>query len=127
MQDQLSKDDWIAQGLRTLAREGANALKVGPMSARLKVSRGSFYWHFRDIADFRVQVLRSWLARLRSTGAARTTLARRGSAARTFTAWAHRRGLMTADPGLLLATPKGHPPLPDVPQSTRTVCESLLP
>src|SRR4051794_30087075 len=59
-------------------------------------------------------VLRSWLARLRSTGAARTTLARRGSAARVFTAWAHRRGLLASDPGALLATPKGHRPLPDV-------------
>ena len=59
-------------------------------------------------------LLRSWLARLRSSGAARTTLARRGSSARVFTAWAFRRGLLASDPGLLLATPKGHRPLPDV-------------
>jgi integrase/recombinase XerC len=67
-------------------------------------------------ADLDLAVLRSWLARLRSSGAARTTMARRGSAARVFTAWAHRRGLMPADPGSLLATPKGHRPLPDVLQ-----------
>ncbi len=59
-------------------------------------------------------VLRSWLARLRSTGAARTTLARRGSSARVFTAWACRRGLLPADPGALLATPRGARPLPEV-------------
>ncbi len=59
-------------------------------------------------------VLRSWLARLRSTGAARTTLARRGSSARVFTAWACRRGLTAADAGALLATPKGARPLPEV-------------
>ena len=58
--------------------------------------------------------LRSWLARLRTTGASRSTLARRGSAARTFTAWAHRTGLAPTDPGLLLATPKGGRSLPDV-------------
>jgi integrase/recombinase XerC len=69
-----------------------------------------------DPADVDLAVLRSWLARLRSSGAARTTLARRGSAARSFTAWAHRRGLLPADPGVLLATPKGHRPLPDVLQ-----------
>jgi len=34
-----------------------------------------------------IGVLRSWLARLRSTGAARASLARRAAAARTFTAW----------------------------------------
>jgi integrase/recombinase XerC len=67
-------------------------------------------------ADIDLAVLRSWLARLRSTGAARTTLARRGSSARVFTAWAHRRGLLPTDPGALLATPKGHRPLPEVLQ-----------
>jgi integrase/recombinase XerC len=72
-------------------------------------------------ADIDLAVLRSWLARLRSTGAARTTIARRGSSARAFTAWAHRRGLMPADPGLLLATPKGHRPLPDVLQPDEAV------
>jgi integrase/recombinase XerC len=69
-----------------------------------------------DPAELDLAVLRSWLARLRSTGAARTTLARRGSAARVFTAWAHRRGLLATDPGALLASPKGHRPLPDVLQ-----------
>ena len=67
-----------------------------------------------DPAGLDVTVLRSWLARLRATGASRSSLARRGSTARTFTAWAQRRGLMPTDPGLLLATPKGLRPLPDV-------------
>jgi integrase/recombinase XerC len=64
--------------------------------------------------DLDLPVLRSWLALTRTRGAARTTLARRGSAARAFTAWAHRAGLLAADPGPLLATPKGRRPLPDV-------------
>lgn len=64
MDDRLTKSAWIDHGLRTLASEGPNALKVGPMAAKLEVSRGSFYWHFRDIADFRTQVLRSWQERM---------------------------------------------------------------
>ena len=63
MHDRLSKADWIRRGLRTLASEGVGALKVGPMATKLKVSRGSFYWHFRDIADFRAQLLGGWQAR----------------------------------------------------------------
>jgi AcrR family transcriptional regulator len=63
MNDRLTKSDWIEHGLRTLASEGANALKVGPMATKLNVSRGSFYWHFQDIADFRSQLLRSWQQR----------------------------------------------------------------
>ena len=68
----------------------------------------------REPADVDLAVLRSWLARLRTGGAARTTLARRGSSARAFTAWAARRGLLPTDPGSALATPKGARPLPDV-------------
>lgn len=63
MDERLTKDDWLAHGLRTLAQDGANALKVGPMAAALRVSRGSFYWHFRDIGDFREQLLQSWRER----------------------------------------------------------------
>jgi len=63
MTERLTKPDWIRHGLRTLARKGAGALKVGPMAASLKVSRGSFYWHFEDIADFRAQLLRAWQER----------------------------------------------------------------
>ncbi len=59
----LSKSRWIRHGLRTLADQGAQGLKVGPMAAGLKVSRGSFYWHFRDISDFRAQLLATWRER----------------------------------------------------------------
>jgi AcrR family transcriptional regulator len=63
MTNRLTKDDWVDHGLWTLANEGVNALKVGPMSTKLQVSRGSFYWHFRDVADFRSQILQSWQER----------------------------------------------------------------
>jgi integrase/recombinase XerC len=64
--------------------------------------------------DLDLLVLRSWLARLRTTGGARTTLARRAAAARTFTAWAHKTGLSQDDPGQRLASPKPHHDLPNV-------------
>ena len=63
MTDRLTKSDWIEQGLETLARHGPNALKIGALAAKLAVSRGSFYWHFRDHADFRAQLLASWQER----------------------------------------------------------------
>jgi integrase/recombinase XerC len=61
-----------------------------------------------------IGVLRSWLARLRSAGAARTSLARRAAAARTFTAWAHRDGRLARDVGASLSSPKAQRPLPSV-------------
>ncbi|HRD28488.1 MAG TPA: TetR/AcrR family transcriptional regulator, partial [Caulobacter sp.] len=60
MSDRLTKADWIRHGLLTLARHGPGGLKVGPMATALKVSRGSFYWHFEDIGDFRAQLLQGW-------------------------------------------------------------------
>src|SRR5579862_3768055 len=58
--------------------------------------------------------LRGWLAVQHTSGAARTTLARRGAAARTFTAFAHRRGWLAADPGPQLGTLKTRRALPHV-------------
>ncbi len=59
-------------------------------------------------------VLRSWLAAQATAGAARSTLARRTSAVKTFTAWAVRRGLMTEDPAARLQVPKARRTLPSV-------------
>jgi integrase/recombinase XerC len=59
-------------------------------------------------------LLRSWLASLQSSGAARTTLARRSASARSFTAWAARSGRTSADGGARLASPKAHRVLPPV-------------
>jgi integrase/recombinase XerC len=59
-------------------------------------------------------VLRSWLAAQAAAGAARTTLARRTSALKTFTAWALHRGLIDTDPAARLQTPKAHRTLPAV-------------
>src|ERR1700751_704242 len=43
--------------------------------------------------------LRGWRAPQHQAGAARAPLARRGPAARAFTAYAHRQGWLTVDPG----------------------------
>jgi integrase/recombinase XerC len=58
--------------------------------------------------------LRAWLADQHLAGAARATLARRGAAARAFTAFAHRQGWLPADPGPQLGTPKSRQVLPQV-------------
>ncbi|WUN09131.1 tyrosine-type recombinase/integrase [Micromonospora zamorensis] len=67
-----------------------------------------------DLAELDLSVLRSWLARQRTTGAARTSLARRAASARAFSAWAHRAGLLPADVGAALASPRAHRELPTV-------------
>ncbi len=59
-------------------------------------------------------LLRAWLAAQATSGAARTTVARRTSAAKTFTSWATRRGLLPADPAGRLQVPRTRRTLPAV-------------
>ncbi|WP_431925076.1 tyrosine recombinase XerC [Micromonospora wenchangensis] len=65
-------------------------------------------------ADLDLGVLRSWLAKQRTTGAASSSSARRAAAARTFSGWAHRSGLLATDVAAPLATPKTRRELPVV-------------
>ncbi|MFI7605508.1 tyrosine recombinase XerC [Micromonospora sp. NPDC049366] len=65
-------------------------------------------------ADLDLTVLRSWLARQRTSGAARATLSRRAASARTFSAWAHRGGLLPADVAAPLTSPRARRELPTV-------------
>ena len=60
MADQLSAKDWLDQGLKTLRASGFTALKAEPLAKAMGVSRGSFYWHFADIAAFHAAILKHW-------------------------------------------------------------------
>ena len=64
--------------------------------------------------ELTLDTLRGWLAEQHQAGAARATLARRGAAARAFTAYSHRQGWLAADPGPQLGTPKARRVLPQV-------------
>ena len=62
-----------------------------------------------DPAEITVNALRGWLAGQHQAGAARATIARRGAAARAFTAFAFRQGWLAADPGPQLRDTEGAP------------------
>jgi integrase/recombinase XerC len=65
-----------------------------------------------DTIDLRS--LRSWLAKQQTLGKSRTTIARRATAARVFTAWLLRTGRAPVDAGAQLASSRAHKPLPHV-------------
>jgi len=60
MAKRLTAQDWIDFALTTLAREGFDALKADVLARRIGVSRGSFYWHFRDLGTFHTGVIAQW-------------------------------------------------------------------
>jgi integrase/recombinase XerC len=67
-----------------------------------------------DLEELDLAALRSWLARLRSRGAARSSLARHAAAARAFGGWCVRAGLVRVDPAARLAVPRPERRLPQV-------------
>lgn len=44
----LSAQDWIAAATEQTARAGAESVRVERLAKALKVSKGSFYWHFKE-------------------------------------------------------------------------------
>jgi integrase/recombinase XerC len=67
-----------------------------------------------DVAQLDLRTLRSWLAKQQTMGKSRTTIARRATAARVFTAWLTRTGRIPTDVGASLGSPKAHKSLPPV-------------
>lgn len=78
--------------------------------------RGLFQYlvHVQTLSDLTLIELRSWLAELQRKGQARATIARKAAAARAFTAWAKRRGLIEQDPATRLMSPSVPKTLPTV-------------
>lgn len=67
-----------------------------------------------DVSTADLRSLRSWLAKQHTLGGARSSVARRATAARVFTAWLARTGRVPSDPGASLASPKKGTTLPPV-------------
>ncbi|MCK8485119.1 TetR/AcrR family transcriptional regulator [Aliiroseovarius sp. S2029] len=56
----LKADDWIRAGLAALVSDGPQALKAEVLARRLNTTKGSFYWHFKDVPDFHQRLLARW-------------------------------------------------------------------
>lgn len=59
----LTAEKWISHGLAALANQGYGALNADVLAKSLNVTRGSFYWHFKDVADYRQAVIELWRKR----------------------------------------------------------------
>ena len=61
-----------------------------------------------------LDVLRDWLYAISQRGLAKSSIARKSAAVRSFTAWLLSSGEINTDPGLRLKSPKADRPLPKV-------------
>lgn len=56
----LSRGDWIAIARKALIASGVDDVKVDVLAKRLKVTRGSFYWHFEHRQELLDALLEDW-------------------------------------------------------------------
>ena len=56
----LGPTDWIKAAFRALTEGGAPAVRVERLARELGVTKGSFYWHFRDLPALQAAMLDHW-------------------------------------------------------------------
>lgn len=59
----LTRQDWIDRGLKTLAETGVETVRVEPLAKLMGVTKGSFYWHFKNREDLLEAILQEWVKR----------------------------------------------------------------
>ncbi|MBE7422400.1 MAG: TetR/AcrR family transcriptional regulator [Zoogloeaceae bacterium] len=57
---QLDRAAWVKAALDILAGKGLDGIRVEVLAKRLGVTKGSFYWHFKDRRDLLDTVLETW-------------------------------------------------------------------
>jgi AcrR family transcriptional regulator len=58
----LTRQDWVAQGLTVLANSGVEKVRVEPLAKLMGVTKGSFYWHFKNREELLEAILQDWIA-----------------------------------------------------------------
>lgn len=118
--DESSLPEAMAQVLADYERHLVSERDLTPHTVRAYVGDiGSLLDHagrlgLGGVGDLDLRSLRSWLARQQTSGLSRTTLARRATAARVFSAWLARTGRTPHDVGASLGSPRSRRTLPAV-------------
>jgi AcrR family transcriptional regulator len=55
-----TKEAWLELGMNALRKHGSAGITIEKLTALAGVTRGSFYWHFKDHDDFLVNLTRKW-------------------------------------------------------------------
>lgn len=60
--ESLTRDDWISGAWDMLGENGLDGVRVEPLARRLGVTKGSFYWHFKDRQQLMDALLDRWFS-----------------------------------------------------------------
>ncbi len=57
---QLNRESWILAAFETLYIDGIDAVRIEPLATKLNVTKGSFYWHFKNRTELHDALLDYW-------------------------------------------------------------------
>ncbi len=52
---------WINAGLKALPRHGVDGIRAETLARALDTTKGSFYWHFKDVPAYHKALLAHWI------------------------------------------------------------------
>jgi AcrR family transcriptional regulator len=56
----LTRESWVKGAFNTLCEEGIDQVRVERLAKKLKVTKGSFYWHFKDRSELLDALIEYW-------------------------------------------------------------------
>jgi AcrR family transcriptional regulator len=57
---QLTRERWIVAAMHMLGEQGVEAVRIEALAGKLRVTKGSFYWHFKNRDDLLEGMVRAW-------------------------------------------------------------------
>jgi AcrR family transcriptional regulator len=57
---QLSRERWIVAAMHMLGERGVEAVRIEVLARKLRVTKGSFYWHFKNREDLMEGMVEAW-------------------------------------------------------------------
>jgi AcrR family transcriptional regulator len=60
MDQKKNRTSWLEAGLSALASDGPDGLRITAIAQRLGVTKGSFYWHFKNLEEYQSALLEEW-------------------------------------------------------------------
>jgi len=60
MKNRLGRKEWIDAGLKALSEQGIDSVRIERLAETLGVTKGSFYWHFKNRDMLLAALLEEW-------------------------------------------------------------------
>ena len=64
---QLNRESWVLAAFETLYENGIDAVRIEPLAVKLNVTKGSFYWHFKNRTELHDALLDYWQKEMTQT------------------------------------------------------------